>query len=117
MADPIVGFLLVQEKNSPIDVVLGGVIQNLAETHGDVSCITAPREAGLIRVNKIKEKESKSIGQNPGENLSIAIGQSDWAPVAYFPVIASWFGQKTDERARPRVWRGCSIENGVKKGK
>jgi hypothetical protein len=115
--DPVVGFFLVEEYNSTVDRVLGGVTQDFTNSHGDISGIAILNEASLMRRDQVRKDGSKATSKHPGEDLNIAVGEGDRTPVGNVREVSARLGNKGHEGTRPRWRRGTSGQDRIEQRK
>jgi hypothetical protein len=82
VADPVVSLFLIKEDKSAVDRVFGGMTQDVANGHSDISCVAMLDKTSLMRRDKGRHDRSKARGKHPGKDLDITVGEGDRTPVS-----------------------------------
>src|SRR5688572_12534229 len=81
MRNPIVSFLLVEEKKKAINGMIVGVAEDGTNMLGDIRSLTTTDEAGLGGVDEPRKDLRKTISEKFRENFCITIGELDGPPI------------------------------------
>jgi len=56
MADAVISLFLIQKEKNTVDIMVGCMVENLAETHSNICGIAATSESSLIWVDESRKK-------------------------------------------------------------
>jgi hypothetical protein len=79
--NPVVGLFLIEEQQTAIHRVFGGVTQDVAKSHGDVGSVAITDKTSLMGRDQRRKYSGQARRKHSRENLDVTIGEGDRTPV------------------------------------